>query len=62
MKAKEIRDLSTEEITERIREEETHLGHLRFQHAVSGQIENPLQLREKRRTIARLKTILNERG
>jgi len=60
MKAKEIRELSTEEIIERIREAEAELQRLRFQHAIA-ELENPMQLRNLRREIARLKTILRER-
>jgi len=56
----EIRDLSEEEIETRIDEEKTQLEQLRFQHAVA-QLENPTVLRKKRRMIARLKTILNEK-
>lgn len=61
MKPKEIRKLNDEEIVTRIEEEEEQLEQLRFQHAVTGQLENPMILREKRRFIARLKTILRER-
>ncbi|ARA91794.1 MAG: 50S ribosomal protein L29 [Bacteroidetes bacterium] len=60
MKAKEIRELSTEEIAERIREEQEQLEQLRFQHAIA-RLENPMVLRQKRRLVARLQTILNER-
>ncbi|HMB91733.1 MAG TPA: 50S ribosomal protein L29 [Rhodothermales bacterium] len=60
MKAKEVRGLSTEEVVERIREEEEQLRQLTFQHAIA-QLENPMILRDKRRFVARLKTILNER-
>ncbi|NBB73116.1 MAG: 50S ribosomal protein L29 [Bacteroidetes bacterium] len=56
----EIRDLSEEEIETRINEEQEQLEQLRFQHAVAH-LENPSILREKRRLIARLKTILNEK-
>lgn len=61
MKAKEIRDLSVEEIEQRIREEEDMLNQMKFQHAIA-QMENPLLIREKRRLVARLKTILNEKA
>ena len=61
MKAQEIRNLNTEEIRERVREEKEQLDHLRFEHAVRGMLENPLLLRRKRRLVARLKTILNEK-
>lgn len=60
MNAKEVRDLNTEELTERVREEEDQLRHLNFRHAIA-QLENPLILREKRRFVARLKTIIAER-
>lgn len=60
MKAKEIRELSSEEIEQRIRDEKSQLRQLEFQHAIA-QIENPMILRDKRRLIARLMTIRNER-
>ena len=60
MKATEIRDLKEEEIRQRIVEEEEEYQHLRFQHAVAA-LPNPNLLREKRRLIARLKTILYEK-
>ena len=60
MKAKEVHLLSDEEIQERIREEQEQLRQLRFQHAIA-QLENPMILRDKRRFVARLKTILKER-
>ena len=60
MKAKEIRDLSTEEIQTQITEEKEQLSHLLFQHAIAD-LQNPMILRDKRRFIARLETILKER-
>ena len=60
MKAHEVRSLSIEEVQERIREEEEQLSELKFRHAIA-QLENPMLLREKRRFLARLKTILKER-
>lgn len=60
MKANEIRDLTTEEITARIAEEQEKLMRLRLNHAVSS-IERPSEIRELRRGIARLHTILRER-
>ena len=59
LKAKEVRGLSVKEITERIREEEEQLRELNFRNAIA-QLENPMILREKRRFLARLKTILKE--
>ena len=61
MKPKEIRDLTSEEIRQRIADEKKAVQQLRFQHAVA-QLENPAVLRQKRREIARLNTILNERA
>jgi large subunit ribosomal protein L29 len=61
LSASEIRDLSIEEIQSRIEEEEEELEELEFQHEIRGRLENPMLLRTKRRTIARLKTILNEK-
>lgn len=60
LKAKDIRELGDEEIRRRIDEEEDQLRQLEFQHAIAH-IENPMLLREKRRLIARLKTILGEK-
>lgn len=60
MKAKDIRDLSSEEIQEHIKDQEEQLSHLRFQHAIAD-LHNPMILQEKRRLIARLQTILRSR-
>jgi len=61
MKAKEIRELSTEEMTKKIDQCEEELFNLRFQ-AKIGQLGNPLQLRFIRRDIARINTILKEKA
>ena len=61
MKAKEVRELSSEEITQRIKDEEHDLDVLTFQHAIA-QLEDPLVRRRKRREVARLKTILKEKS
>ncbi len=60
MKAKEIKELSHEEIAERIREESEQLRQLHFQHAIA-ELPNPMVLRQKRRLVARLRTILHEK-
>lgn len=60
MKAKEIRELTNEELAQRLKDEREQLGHITFQHAVA-EISNPIVLRKKRRLIARMTTILNER-
>jgi large subunit ribosomal protein L29 len=58
-RASEIRELSVEETEQRLAETNEELFNLRFQHA-TGQLENYRRLRQLRRDIARLKTILRE--
>ena len=60
MKAKEIRDLTTSEINARLKDENDKLLKLRLNHAVSA-IERPSDIRETRKTVARLRTVLSER-
>lgn len=60
MKANEMHDLSEAEIQQRIAEETRDLTDLRFRRSVAG-LENPIVLRDKRREIARLKTVLNQK-
>ncbi|GIN72198.1 50S ribosomal protein L29 [Bacillus sp. J14TS2] len=60
MKAKEIRDLTTAEIEQNVKSLKEELFNLRFQLA-TGQLENTARLREVRKSIARLKTIVRER-
>ncbi len=60
MKVNEIRNLTTEEINKKIEESKEELFNLRFQQA-SGNLEKPSRIRELRKTVARLKTILRER-
>lgn len=61
MKAKEIRDLSVEEIEQQILAEREQIQHLRFQHAVTD-LPNPMILRDKRRLVAQLETILRQKS
>ncbi|RME46193.1 MAG: 50S ribosomal protein L29 [Chloroflexi bacterium] len=60
MKPDEIRALSTEEILNRLDEAYEEMLNLRVQHGI-GQLPNPLRMREVRRDIARMKTVLRER-
>jgi large subunit ribosomal protein L29 len=60
MKQSVVRELKTEELFERLEDEQSSLNKLKLNHAVS-QIENPIVIREKRRTIARLKTEISKR-
>ena len=59
MKASEARDLSTEERKQKVVELAQELFNLRFQHEI-GQLENPQKMKQTKRDIARLKTIINE--
>lgn len=60
MKVKEIRQLSNEEIEEKLKECKEELFNLRFQQA-TGNLEKPSRIRDLRHTVARMKTVLNER-
>ncbi len=60
MKQEVIKELSTADIRERLEEEHKHLTRLRLNHAVSP-LENPHQISENRKTIARLNTELRRR-
>ncbi len=60
MKANEIRELTTAEIEKNIKEMKEELFNLRFQLA-TGQLENTARIKEVKRTIARLKTVVRER-
>lgn len=60
MKIKEIRELSTEELLTRKRDLRQEYLNLRLQQQ-SGQLEKPSRLREIRREVARIETIMSER-
>lgn len=60
MKAKEIRELSDEELTRKVGDLKDELFKLRFQLA-TGQLENPMRIREVRHSIAQVKTVIRER-
>ncbi|MFN5705814.1 MAG: 50S ribosomal protein L29 [bacterium] len=60
MKYAEIKELSVEEIKERITEEQANLTKMKFNHAVSA-LENPMHIRTLRKTIAKLNTELKAR-
>ncbi len=60
MKIYEIREMSTEEIIKRIAEEESNLVDLRFQNELKN-LTNTAKLRNTRKDIARMKTVLRER-
>ncbi len=60
MKANEFRDMSQDELNGKCSELKSELFNLRFQLA-TGQLENPTRIREVKKDIARVKTILRER-
>ena len=59
MKVNEIRNLSTAGLNEKIVSLREELFNLRFQLA-TGQLDNPMRIREVRKTIARIKTVQRE--
>lgn len=61
MKIKELREMSIEELTAKRRELKHEMLNLRVQQQ-SGQIENPARLHLIRKDVARIETILTERG
>ena len=60
MKAKEIKNLSDEELVKKLQELKTELFNLRFRHA-SGQLENPLAINLVKKDIARVNTVIRAR-
>ena len=60
MKVDELRELTDDELQERIDEFKEELFNLRFQNA-TAQLDNPMRIKEVKRIIARIKTILRER-
>ncbi|UTW67374.1 50S ribosomal protein L29 [bacterium SCSIO 12643] len=61
MKQSEIKELTTNELVERIEVESASLQKLRMVHAVSP-LENPMQIRDARRNVARLKSEVTRRA
>ena len=61
MKSAEIKDMSIQDLQERIEAEKANLSQLKVQHAVSP-IENPSIIKKSRRDIARMLTILRQKN
>ena len=59
MKVNDIRNLSAAELNTKVSELKEELVNLRFQLA-TGQLENPMRIREVKKTIARIKTVQRE--
>jgi large subunit ribosomal protein L29 len=60
VRAEQIREMSADDLKAKQRELDEQLFRLRFQKSI-GQLDNPLKLRETRREIARLKTVIREK-
>jgi len=60
MKAQELRMLSDEELQARLRDAKEELFNLRFQ-AATGQLDNTSRIREVKKDIARIFTVMRER-
>ena len=60
MKIKNIRDLADMELNQKLAELKIELFNLRFQHA-TNQLDNPMRMKEVKKTIAKIKTVLKER-
>ena len=59
MNASEIRELSNAELNEKLTALKAELFNLRFQHAIN-QLENPMRMKEVKKDIARIKTVLRQ--
>ncbi|MGI6175025.1 MAG: 50S ribosomal protein L29 [Christensenellales bacterium] len=60
MKASKFREMSDQELGNQLKEFKSELFNLRFQMA-TGQLQNPMAIKECRKNIARVNTILRER-
>jgi large subunit ribosomal protein L29 len=61
LKARELRDLTVEDLEHKLAETRQELFNLRFQSA-TGALENPARIRLAKREIARVLTVLNEKA
>ena len=61
MKAKEIREMSSEELENKLKELKNELFNLRFQHAIN-QLDNPHKISDVKHDIARVMTVIREKN
>jgi large subunit ribosomal protein L29 len=59
MKASEIRDMNLDEMQLKVVDLKEELFNLRFQHEI-GQLENPQRMKQTKKDIARMQTIIKE--
>lgn len=60
MELKKMREMTEAELTQELKKMKAELFNLRFQH-VTGQLENPIKLRDTKKNIARVMTIIREK-
>ncbi|NCP84455.1 MAG: 50S ribosomal protein L29 [Bacteroidetes bacterium] len=61
MKSSELRDLSAAELKARLTDEKNAMQKMRFDKKIKGNIERPSDFQVKRKNVARILTILNEK-
>jgi large subunit ribosomal protein L29 len=61
MEAKELRDMSSADLARKLSELRDAIGHLKLKRATS-RLENPMKLRQTKRDLARVETILKEKA
>ena len=59
MKIEKMREMTDVELANELKKMKNELFNLRFQH-VTGQLENPIRMRDLKREIARIKTVIRE--
>ena len=60
MKAKQLKEMSADELRKALEDSKDELFKLKFQLA-TGQLDNPMRIKEVRRSIARVQTVIRER-
>ncbi len=60
MEMRKMREMTEAELTTEVKKLKQELFNLRFQH-VTGQLENPIKMRDIKKNIARVKTVLREK-
>ena len=61
MGAKELREMNADDLARKLTELREEIGHLRLKRATS-RLENPMKLRQTKRDLARVETILKEKA
>ena len=61
MKAKQLHEMTTEELTSKVAELKGELFNLRFQHAIN-QLDNPHRIDDVKKDIARVMTVMRQKN